>query len=317
MIDSASFLAREYKLGGYRFDLMGVHDIETMNQLTAACKEINPNITIYGEPWAGGTIALNKGTPANQANARRYEGYGQFNDQMRDALIKGGLNAATARGWVSDSSNIVMSDVNKILDGMKGATTNATTDPNKTVNYVTCHDNYTLFDRFAAAGIRDGEIQKKMAMLANSVVFTSQGTTFMLAGEEFLRSKGGNSNSYDASYKINELNYSLKVEHLDMFANYQKLIALKQTASSLHLNEEELVDKYTVETLNDGAVIKVTMLDELSSKEYVIYHRNGVETEVSVDVTGYSLYMSTLNKLLSETSYNLEKFETIILTKSI
>lgn len=317
MIDSASFLAREYKLGGYRFDLMGVHDIETMNQLTAACKEINPNITIYGEPWAGGTIALNKGTPANQANARRYEGYGQFNDQMRDALIKGGLNAATARGWVSDSSNIVMSDVNKILDGMKGATSNATTDPNKTVNYVTCHDNYTLFDRFAAAGIRDSEIQKKMAMLANSVVFTSQGTTFMLAGEEFLRSKDGNSNSYDASYKINELNYSLKVEHLDMFANYQKLIALKQTTSSLHLNEEELVDKYTVETLNDGAIIKVTMLDELNNKEYVIYHRNGVETEISVDVTGYSLYMSTLNNELSETSYNLEKFETIILSKTL
>ena len=88
MIDSTKFWTSEYKLGGYRFDLMGIHDIETMNQLVAANKTINPNIVIYGEPWAGGTIAMPSGfTPASQANAGQYVGYGQFNDVLRDAMI--------------------------------------------------------------------------------------------------------------------------------------------------------------------------------------------------------------------------------------
>ena len=316
MIDSAKFLAKEYKLGGYRFDLMGVHDITTMNQLTAACKEINPNITIYGEPWAGGTIALNKGTPANQANASRYEGYGQFNDQMRDSLIKGGLNAATAKGWVSDTTSINTSDVNKILDGMNGATTNATKDPNKTVNYVTCHDNYTLYDRFAAAGIRNEELQRKMSVLSNSIVFTSQGTTFMLAGEEFLRTKGGDHNSYTSSYKVNELDYALKIKNIDVFNNYKALIELKQSVDGLHLNEDK-EGKYVVESLNEGKVIKATIIDTANNIEYVVYHRNGVEAEVTVDVEGYSLYLSTLGKTLSGTSHTLDTFETLIIYKNI
>jgi hypothetical protein len=109
--------------------------------------------------------------------------------------------------------------------GIQGYTISGVTklDPDKTVNYVTCHDNYTLYDRIKAAKITDEDTVKKMAMLANSVVFTSQGVSFMLAGEEFLRTKGGNENSYDASYKVNELDYSLKIKNMDMFENYDNL----------------------------------------------------------------------------------------------
>ena len=318
MIDSATFLAEEYKLGGYRFDLMGVHDVETMNLLTAACKEINPNITIYGEPWAGGTIALTKGSPANQANARKYQGYGQFNDQMRDALIKGGLNSATAKGWVSDTNSVSSADVNKIKDGMVGTTSSATTDPNKTVNYVTCHDNYTLVDRFAAAGIRDADLQKKMAVLSNSVVFTSQGTTFMLAGEEFLRTKGGDHNSYTSSYKVNELDYALKIQNADVFDTYKALIALKQSVDGLHLNEEELEGNYSVESLFDGKLLKATIKDTTNGKEYVVYHRNGVVSEeaIEVETQGYSLYLNTLGKTLGTLNHELSPFETLIMSKA-
>lgn len=324
MIDSATFLAEEYKLGGYRFDLMALHDLETMNLLTAACKEINPNITIYGEPWAGGTSGLSSGA-ATQLNASKYQGYGQFNDQMRDALIKGGLNAATAKGWVSDEATIDAKNVTVIEEGMKGITSGAskpaTTDPNKTVNYVTCHDNYTLVDRFEAAGIKSGSTRRKMALLANSIVFTSQGTSFMLAGEEMFRTKDGDHNSYSSSYEVNELNYDLKVAFHDGFSAYQKLIALKQRVNGLHLNEEEIEGNYVTESLNGGSIIKVTFKDTENGVEYVAYHSNGVTKDgdagASVPVEGYELYLDTLNKTLSGTTHALAPFETLILSKTL
>ena len=324
MIDSATFLAEEYKLGGYRFDLMAVHDLETMNLLTAACKEINPNITIYGEPWAGGTTAKSVGM-ATQANASKYQGYGQFNDQMRDALIKGGLNSNAAKGWVSNDEEIAEKDVEVIQKGMKGITSgaskDATTDPNKTVNYVTCHDNFTLVDRFEAAGISSLSTRNKMAVLANSVVFTSQGTSFMLAGEEMLRTKGGDHNSYCSSYKVNELNYDLKVAYPKQFEAYQKLIALKQNVDGLHLNEDEIEGNYVTESLNNGSIIKATFKDSKNNVEYVVYHSNGVTSEsdagASIPVDGYEVYLDTLNRTLSGTTHTLKPFETLILSRSL
>lgn len=324
MIDSAKFLLEEYKLGGYRFDLMAIHDLTTMDLLTEECKKINPNVTIYGEPWAGGTTALSIGM-ATQANASKYKGYGQFNDQMRDALIKGGLNAANAKGWVSDESKITDADVKVIQEGMKGITSGklkaATTDPNKTVNYVTCHDNYTLVDRFEAAGITSLGKRNKMAVLANSVVFTSQGTSFMLAGEEMLRTKDGDHNSYSSSYEVNELNYDNKVAYLKVFNTYKALIQLKQTIDGLHLNEDDISENYKTESLNGGSIIKATFKDVTNGVEYVAYHSNGVtkanDTGATVDIDGYSLYLDTLNKEIEGTTHALEAFETLILYKNM
>ena len=291
MIDSTKFWASEYKLGGFRFDLMGLHDIDTMNQLTAACKTINPAICIYGEPWTGGSSAMKnfESNSAKQSNANKYVGYGQFNDQMRDALIKGGMKGASEKGWITDINSINNNDVNMIKDGIKGTTTNATSDPNKTVNYVTCHDNYTLIDRVQAANVSVTSATKyKMTVLANAVVLTSQGTSFLLAGEEFARTKGGDHNSYQSPDSTNWLDYNRKTKHVDIFENYKALIKFKQDAEDLHAS----TGKLNVSTLDGGAVLKYKVND--GATEYIVIHHNGVSNSTTIDMTGYNVYWDTL-----------------------
>lgn len=314
IIDSACFWADEYKLGGFRFDLMGLHDIETMNLTAEALQKINPTIAVYGEPWCGGTSTLPASEQAIQVNANKLEGVGQFNDQMRDALIKGGLNSNMAKGWVTNEFAVVDADVQKILAGLQGITKGsvAISDPNRTVNYVTCHDNYTLYDRIRAAGITDADTVKKMAMLANSVVLTSNGTSFILAGEEFLRTKGGDHNSYQSSYEVNELNYALKIQNMDMFKSYQTLIEFKKTVSALHLEESEM-SAYIAEPVGDGSVIRISFHDETSGRDYVVYHVNGFAKDVTVDLSSHALLLDTLNtgvKLSKSTV--LSPYQTII-----
>ncbi len=315
IVDSTCFWASEYKLGGFRFDLMGVHDVETMNQVVAALKKINPNIVVYGEPWTGGTVQLPANQQASQANANRYEGFGQFNDHMRDAMIKSGMNSVSSRGWVSNFSSVNQGDLQKILDGFKGITSGATNDPNKTVNYATCHDNYTLFDRLREAGIPNVETIKRMAVLANAMVFTSNGTTFLLAGEEFLRTKGTSSsagNSYNASYKVNELDYSRKITYADVFEIYKALIAFKQATGALQLEQSEM-DSFTVTALNGGSVIELAF--ESEGKTYRIYHANGVTKDFTVDLSGYALVLSTLGQTELTAETPVRPYESIIAVK--
>ena len=318
MIDSTEFWAKEYKLGGFRFDLMGVHDVTTMNELAKNLHEnVNSAITVYGEPWTGGTTALS-GTAASQNNIHRFQGYGQFNDKMRDALIKGGLNGVTSKGWVTNNSTVNGTDLTELINGFKGITLTKETDPSKSISYVTCHDNYTLYDRIRASGTTNEVLVKRMAMLANSCVFTSQGISFMLAGEEMLRTKGGDSNSYESSYAVNAIDYTLKVKHLDMFKNYQALIALKQNANVFGKDATAIAEDVTIEKNDNGSLIVMRVKDTLNKVEYIICHSNGVSGTKVVNLEGYTLYLDTLNqsslKLTATTTIN--PYQTIIATKN-
>ena len=330
MKDSIAFWTEEYKLGGFRFDLMGLHDIESMNQVVARAKEINPYIVVYGEPWTGGSSAMPKGyTAAIQMNANQYVGYGQFNDHIRDAMIKSGMNKVGNKGWVTQDEYVVESP--ELIEGINGITHGATNDPNKSVTYASCHDNYTLNDRAVVAGITDAAKRKKMNILANSIVFTSLGTSFMLAGEEMLRTKvvynadgtpkmavdeEGNplnrpevsGNSYASSYKTNEINYQWKVDNLDMFGYYKRLISFKKNIPALHGTEP-----LTVTEESSKSVIKITFSS--GGYDIIICHANGAtKGNYSVDATGYSLYLSTLGNSYS-TSMTIHPFETVILYK--
>ena len=315
MIDSTEFWAKEYKLGGFRFDLMGVHDVETMNLLSANLHEnVSEYITVYGEPWTGGTIAL--GTrPANQGNIKYFEGFGQFNDKIRDSLIKGGLAAASDTGWVSGN----VANINELTNGIKGITSAANTNPNSSVAYVTCHDNYTLYDRLKVANVGSDSVIKKQAMLANSVVFTSQGITFMLAGEEMLRTKGGDSNSYNSGYEVNKIDYALKVKHLDMFENYKKLIALKQNVNLFGKTAEEIATDVVVTTNTEKSLVTIKVTDNVNKVEYIICHSNGNSGNKVVDLSGYTLYLDTLNinGFTLTASTTIQSFQTVIAYKSI
>lgn len=318
MIDSVCFWADEYKLGGFRFDLMGLHDVETMNLLVAELKKINPNIVVYGEPWTGGTTTLSSSKQAKQANVSSFEGYGAFNDIMRDALIKGGMSGKLEKGWATNSNGVAASNVTGIVQGLQGKTGGYTANPNKTVNYVTCHDNYTLYDRIKAAGITDETTVRKMALLANSVVLTSNGTTFMLAGEEFLRTKNGDSNSYNSGYATNELNYALKVTNIKWFEVYKQLIEFKRTCGALHLEQADMTNYCTVTKLGEGAlegsVIKVVLKDVKANRTYTIIHANGaVAADFTANLDGQTLLINTLRTsiALSEAT-PIKPYQTLI-----
>ncbi len=374
MIDSTEFWAKEYKLGGFRFDLMGLHDIETMNKLSENLHDnVSEYVVVYGEPWAGGTPAYDQSLLAYQSNILKYTEYGCFNDKIRDALIKGGLSSDSAKGWVtggiSYSQCTVIKDQNtfekavdrleiyikkngeyirvhkedgyiagKIYFQKQSSTLNANelkelasgiagfikespecNKPWQTLTYVTCHDNYTLVDRIAAAGITDKELSKKMAMLANSVVFTSQGISFMLAGEEFLRTKGGDKNSYSSSYKVNELDYALKVTNYDMFENYQKLIALKQKEGLFGQTTVEackdIKDKLFISEDTSMISYKIRCTENGKLMEYYVIHVNGLgeDKDHVADLSGYSLYLDTLNTGVElSDSYQLQHYQTIV-----
>ena len=324
MIDSTEFWAKEYKLGGFRFDLMGLHDLTTMDNLVANLKTFNENIVVYGEPWNGGTSTLPDNQSCKQVNGNKYQGYGQFNDQYRDALIKGGMNAATAKGWVNTNAATSQTELDKIKGGIRGFTDfgNGTriADPNKTVNYVTCHDNYTLYDRMGAAGVTGYFDKQSTAMLANSVILTSQGTTFILAGEEFLRTKGGDENSYQSSYKVNELDYSLKITYSKMFENYKKLIALKTTVDGLQYSTTQECASIQV-TFNGSNQIVYEIKDTKANRTYKIIHNNGYKPETlpTMDLRGYTLYLDT--RLTGTSSIELSQqtqfsaYQTVIVYK--
>lgn len=313
IIDSVCFWAQEYRLGGFRFDLMGVHDIETMNLLAEAVKKVDDRIVLYGEPWCGGSCALPFARQAVQVNANQLKGVGQFNDQMRDALIKSGLNSAASKGWVTDAVTVDKENVRKIVAGLQGITLGEAriSDPNRTVNYVTCHDNYTLYDRIKAAGIAHEATARKMAMLANAVVLTSNGTCFLLAGEEFLRSKGGDHNSYRSSYAVNELNYGLKIRHRELLQHYQALIAFKKTMAALHL-EETRMPEYRVESLAGGTVLRISFHDMASRRDYVIHHANGAVRGFRVNLAGFCLALDTLGNTALTASTTLRPYQTLI-----
>jgi pullulanase len=318
IVDSVKFLASEYKLGGFRFDLMGLHDINTMNMVALELMKINPTIAVYGEPWTAGTTTLPADQQSVQKNANALLGVGQFNDQIRDSLIKGGLNGVNQEGWATAIDNLNKGDVDKIISGLQGITDGGSykiANADQTINYVTCHDNYTLYDRvIALVGSRHAATAKKMAVLANSVVLTSHGTSFMLAGDEFLRSKGGDENSYQSSYEVNELDYSLKITNADVFEIYKTLVAFKQDISALHLNVSDLSKaNYSAKAIANNSAIEVTFTE--GDRQYKIVYANGFASGLTADFAGYTLVLDTLGTATLSSSTAIQKYQTIIAYK--
>ena len=292
MIDSTEFWASEYKLGGFRFDLMGLHDIETMNQLVDNLQTINPNIVVYGEPWTAASTAVSGSTIlAGQANMSQYDGYGAFNDKIRDG-VRGSVFDASGTGWATRDtvSSLNYSDV---LDGLLGKTGAISSDPNKTVNYVSAHDNNTLFDKLQlSVGEDDINLLKNLSTLSNGIVFASQGISFMLAGEEFLRSKVKedgtlDSNSYASSYKTNELDYSRLIDYEDVFEQYKEFIAVKTGIEAFQLDSNTLISEEVVtKATSTDNYIDLTITHNSEEYRVIINPRSG--SNLTLDLSSYS-----------------------------
>ena len=216
MVDSVRYWAEEYKVDGFRFDLMALHDVTTMQAVEEAVHGVNPRAIIYGEGWTGGTSALRDNAQASQANIRQVQPTGDaigavavFNDAIRDGL-KGSVFDSKDRGYANGKPT--KASANKVIFGIQGGrrASGASWFVNDAmvVNYTSSHDNRTLWDKLQVSnGTAPRKELLEITRLCASTVLLSSGTPFFLAGEEMLRSKGGDSNSYASSDEVNNLKW--------------------------------------------------------------------------------------------------------------
>jgi pullulanase len=281
MVDSLIYWATEYNVKGFRFDLMALHDVETMNLIAEELHKIDPTIIIYGEPWTGGTTPLPLSQQATKQTMNQMPGVASFNDIARNSIR--GSNNGGGQGWVQGKNDEVGNIKNTIL-GTRG-TDYTFTSPNQNVNYVSAHDNSTLADQIRlTSGGKTTVIRKLMQIQANAIVLMSQGVPFIHAGAEMMRSKpdnsetsGYNHNSYNASDKVNQINYNFKVDYNDVFNEYKELIEFRKTHPSFRLNTFDEIDQTVsiLETGNDGLVAYRLKNNKDTYPDMIVIHNNG------------------------------------------
>ena len=256
MVESVKYWVNEYHIDGFRFDLMGVHDIETMNLIRAELDKIDPSIYVYGEGWSAGSCAYPQEKLAMKANARQLNGIGAFSDEMRDAL-RGPFSDDRQGGFLVGMPNCEESikfgiagaidhpqvDMTKV-NYSKAAWTN---EPSQMIAYVSCHDDLCLTDRLRATvpNISDDELIR-LDLLAQTAVLTSQGVPFLLSGEEMLRDKKGEHNSFRSPDSINRFDWNNLKRYPQVFDYYSKLIALRKAHPAFRMGKAEEVRKNLV-----------------------------------------------------------------------
>ena len=254
MIESVKYWATEYHIDGFRFDLMGCHDIETMNAIRAALDEIDPSIFIYGEGWSAGSCGLPGEDLGLKANISQMPRIAAFSDDMRDAL-RGPFSDDTKGAFLAGQPG----EEESLTAGIAGMVEHPQVDyekvnyskvpyalePTQMMAYVSCHDDMCLVDRLRASipSLNEATLIK-LDLLAQTAVFTSQGVPFMLCGEELLRDKKGVHNSYESPDSINKLDWSNKERYPQVFDYYKNLIALRKHHPAFRLGQTTLVKQH-------------------------------------------------------------------------
>ncbi|MEQ8239981.1 MAG: type I pullulanase, partial [Cyclobacteriaceae bacterium] len=296
MVESVLYWAKEYHLDGFRFDLMAIHDIETMNEIAEAVNRVDSSIFIYGEGWTAGASPLSDDKKALKRNTFKMPNISAFSDDLRDGL-KGSVFEDKSTGYVSGAVNIEES----IKFGIVGAINHPqidykavnysdtawTIEPWQALSYVSCHDNHTLFDKLVISRPDASDQQiKDMHKLANAIVLTSQGIPFLHAGVEIMRTKGGEHNSYNKPDNINSIDWNWKVAHKDVFNYYRSLIDLRKKHPAFFMPTANLVRN----NLRFGSSEKGIISFELNSanngdswsKILVVYNANTAPTSFNL-----------------------------------
>lgn len=256
IVNSVKYWADEYHIDGFRFDLMAIHDTETMNRVAAELKQVRPDIFVYGEGWTAGDSPLALDRRALKENVSKMEGIAVFSDDLRDA-VKGHYSNAEDRGFATGKPGneetvkigIVAATAHPQVDYSKGNNSKFAyaASPEMIVNYVSCHDDLTLTDKLRKS--MAGEPEENMlaaAKLAQTIVFTSQGTPFMFAGEEVFRDKKGVHNSYNSPDSINAIDWSNKAKYRDQFDYYANLIALRKAHPAFRMTSADDIARHLV-----------------------------------------------------------------------
>lgn len=317
IIDSLKHWMLDYHFNGFRFDLMGCISKETMSEIYDALHEIDPNVLVYGEPWTGGTAAVVNGATQAVSSSTGY-GAGAFDDDFRDA-IKGAEFGGFKQGHVQKANSDDGIVLGLVGDSGKSKR-NETGVLSLGINYVECHDNFTLFDKLAisywqnqdSTGKREqngtttsgdlfnrigetGLVEvKKEDTLAASYVMLAQGMAFMNGGQEFLRTKRGNENSYNTSNTTksttNGIDLSYAETYADVYNTYKGLIALRQSDTATFGGNKNA----KAETVSEG-VTKYTTGD------YLVYF-NASEKTANIDVSGYTKLVDVTSGSVTEST---------------
>lgn len=312
ILDSTEFLYTEYNLSGYRFDLMELIDKTTMQMVYDQLREIDPLTLVYGEPWTGGTSALQDGEGTNKATVKYIVskdendnitgGVGYFNDDTRDGIV-GRVPSPSTPGFVQADGVSFKSDAyyRGIKFGITGGTergfataSNYVYDASQTINYVSCHDNNTLWDKLRLSTNVNSwkydekwEIVRMMNKQADTIVFFSEGIPFIQEGQEFLRSKPKaegigsgtiyDNNSYCSPDSVNKVRWNLKAENSDVFNYYKDLYKFRAEHESFKLTfAEEISEKLTFiddkNTANKTSIIYRIQNDNDTYGDMIIIH---------------------------------------------
>ena len=313
IVESVCYWAREYHVDGFRFDLMGVLDIDTMNEISRRLKEINPYIILYGEGWTGGTSTMPEFRRAMKRNARMLDGIGMFSDDIRD-MVRGHVFYNKDCGYVSGKEKMKVAVRYCATGGVwhpqvdYAAYTYAaggtwTDTPEKVINYVSCHDNLTLWDKLQISR-SDCDAGERLAMnrLAAAMVFTAQGVPFFLGGEEFARTKpaGKNGeiseNSYNLPYETNVLRYDWNDEQKELQQYYRGLIAFRKAHKGLRMTDaEEIRQNILFMEMTSEQTIAFT-IRQPEETLLVAYNASGrKETLLLPDDRTWTLYIDDLH----------------------
>ena len=299
IIESVKFWAREYHIDGFRFDLMGIHDIETMNRLRSELLEIDPTIFVYGEGWVAADSPLPFEQRAVKENVGQMEGIGVFNDEFRDGL-KGSTFDEQEPGYASGNIN---GHFEPVKYGIVGGTDHPQVDyggllycnapyagaPSQMINFVSCHDGYTLVDKLKLSVQGDYAADELIPIdkLVHTVLLTAQGIPFIRSGEEIMQDKQGEPNSYKSPDSINRIDWSLKAKNREVFDFIRGLIALRKAHPAFRIPTVEGLQQWLrfMDT-GDSGVIAYTLGEYANNDEWkeilVAYNGNRHEVEIGI-----------------------------------
>lgn len=279
IVNSVKYWAEEYHIDGFRFDLMAIHDTETMNKVAKTLKEVNPRIFVYGEGWTCGDSPLPVERRALKENVAKMEGIAVFSDDLRDA-VKGHYSNGENKGFATNAPGnketvkigIVASTAHPQVDYSKGNNSKFAyaTAPTQIINYVSCHDDYSLTDKLNVSMKGASEDEKmRAARLAQTIVFTSQGTPFMFAGEEVFRNKKGIHNTYNRPDSVNAIDWTLKNKNAEQFNYYCELTKLRKAHPAFRMTTAEAIAKHIVfDNVKGENLISYSIKDNANGDEW-------------------------------------------------